>query len=87
MTGPVRPATDPTRVTADDVQIVWDEEGPDGVADWIRGMAEDERAELMSRRSGIATAPPCTDGYWRNERHPPPPSAAGGENADPRETT
>lgn len=43
-------------------------------------------AELASRRSGIATAPPCTDGYWRNEKHPPPPSATGGENADPRES-
>lgn len=45
------------------------------------------RQELALRRSGIATAPPCTDGYWRNEIHPPPPSATSGENADPREVT
>lgn len=48
---------------------------------------EELRAELALRRSGIAAAPPCTDGYWRNERHPPPPSATSGENADPREDT
>lgn len=45
------------------------------------------REELALRRSGMASAPPCTDGYWRNERHPPPPSATSGENADPREDT
>lgn len=48
---------------------------------------EELREELALRRSGIAAAPPCTDGYWRNERHPPPPSATSGENADPREDT
>lgn len=48
---------------------------------------EELREELALRRSGIATAPPCTDGYWRNERHPPPPSATSGENANPREDT
>ena len=38
--GPVQvQAEHPSRVTADDVQVVWDEEGPEGVADWIRSMA------------------------------------------------
>ena len=35
---PVRIPRDPDQVTAHTVQAVWDEEGPDGVADWIRDM-------------------------------------------------
>ncbi|MBP2370256.1 hypothetical protein [Pseudonocardia parietis] len=53
----------------------------------LRARVAELEAELVLRRSGIPTAPPCTDGYWRNEKHPPPPSATGGENADPREDT
>lgn len=35
---PVQITRDPARVTAQVVQAVWDEEGPEGVADWIRDM-------------------------------------------------
>lgn len=49
---PVQITRDPARVTAQVVQAVWDEEGPEGVADWIRDMTADPAAVTAA-----ATAP------------------------------
>ena len=56
---PVRIPRDPNQVTADIVQAVWDEEGPDGVADWIRDMAAaagDTAAPARSSREYLGEA-------------------------------
>ena len=56
---PVRIPRDPDQVTAHTVQAVWDEEGPDGVADWIRDMAAaagDTAAPARSSREYLGEA-------------------------------
>ena len=58
-TAPVRIPRDPNQVTAHTVQAVWDEEGPDGVADWIRDMTSpaDDTAAPDEPRTVTFTLP------------------------------